>query len=239
MRCLAQLLRASQRSSFFISAVSKCLVLVCHSAIDTAEQSLIWGYEHFKLSIHLVTVSIILLWVAGLNSLHPLASPLRFIFQDMQLLCKPWAIPLIFASGASLLSGLKSGGNVGNTELAIILLFPFIFMIFRGIDRNVSFAIACILMISQRMLSGALSPTNSTVSQSIFQWAHTAKRKMLLPFRIIGVVHKRNKTGIHNSIMKSNQQPGNDDLTAFIKNRDFTMWFPLGFLQSMRNLERN
>jgi hypothetical protein len=105
-----------------------------------------WGFEHLKLSLHLVAASVILVGVSGLGVLSPLAKPYEFVMSRMQLVTKPWAMPLIFASGASFLSGLKAGGNVGNTELAIILLFPFIIMIFRNIEIKISFALSIVAL---------------------------------------------------------------------------------------------
>lgn len=195
-------------------------------ADDGLNNFMIWGYEHFKLSIHLVTVSIILLWVAGLKSLHPLARPIRFIIDDMQLLRRPWAIPLIFASGASFLSGFKSGGNVGNTELAIILLFPFIFMIFKGIDRNISVAIACVaLMISTAdAFRGIKSYQQFGQAEAFFNGLeHSKTENVFTTSDYYAVVrNQRNKTGIHNwhhEILIN--KVGDDDLPAFIHNRNF------------------
>lgn len=105
-----------------------------------------WGFDHLKLSIRLAAASVILIGIAGFGVFSPLAKPYEFVMIRMQLLAKPWAMPLIFASAASFLSGLKAGGNAGNTELAIMLLFPFIIMIFRNIEVKVSYAIAIVAL---------------------------------------------------------------------------------------------
>jgi hypothetical protein len=107
-----------------------------------------WGFDHLKLSIRLAAALIILIGIAGFGVLSPLAKPYEFVMVRMQLLNKPWAMPLIFASAASFLSGLKAGGNAGNTELAIMLLLPFIIMIFRNIEVKVSYAIAIVALLT-------------------------------------------------------------------------------------------
>ena len=213
-------------------------------ADDGLNNLLIWGYEHFKLSIHLVTVSIILIWVAGMKSLHPLASPLRFVLEEMRLLSKPWAIPLIFASGASFASGLKAGGNVGNTELAFILLFPFIFLIFKGIDRRVSIAIACVaFMISTAdAFRGIKTYQQFGRAETFFsELEHGKSQHVFTTSDYYGVVRsQRNKTGIHNwhhEILIN--KVADADLPTFIHDRNFAYVVLPAFSSINADLEKD
>ena len=102
----------------------------------------VWAKENFYLAIRVGFALLVVLLTLGPSAFRSLKAPIEFCVQDLKIFRKPWALPLIFASGASFVSGLKAGGNVGNTELAIIILLPFILTICGQIHSNVAIALA-------------------------------------------------------------------------------------------------
>ena len=193
-------------------------------ADDGLNNLLIWGYEHFKLSIHLVTVSIILIWVAGMKSLHPLAS-LGLSLKRCSC-CADHGRFRLRIRGT--LQAASRRGGCCNTELQLSV-FPFIFLIFKGIDEGYqlpSHVLRC--DINSRCVPGH-KPINSLAGLKHFsELEHGESQNVFTTSDYYGVVRsQRNKTGIHNwhhEILIN--KVADADLPAFIHDRNFAYGLP-------------
>jgi len=203
------------RVSAAITALTTILILYHVASIENAwfwsvtvlaDHGLVnlksWGLEHLKLLIKLTFVFFILFSVAGVSALAPLKKPVSFALDQMKALKQPWAFPLVFASGASFLSGLKAGGNVGNTELSIALLIPFIFIIFSKVSQKTSIAMAalCLMISIPDAYRGVKNYRQNNEAEAFFMNSSVNKGDLIFTISdMYGVTrNKRNDAGIHN-----------------------------------------
>ena len=75
---------------------------------------------------------------------------------------------LIFSfSITGIISSIKHGGNDGNTQLALILLFPFIYIFIYNFKKNVLIFVACAVLIFE--IPNVLHSVNIYISAKKFQ----------------------------------------------------------------------
>lgn len=115
-----------------------------------------WVLNHASLMIH-TAQSIIVLF--GLHLYGYLKIDFASFFSRKHLLMTPWPILICMSALAAFASSWKVGGNPGNTQLGLILLFPLIYFLIQKFDKRLLILIVWVTFFS------LLKPMTNSVEQ--------------------------------------------------------------------------
>jgi len=98
-----------------------------------------WVLGHAGLIIHLAQ-AMVLLFGAHFFGFHKIdltnnLIPIRNLVRNF--ISTPWPTLILFSALAALVSSTKTGGNNGNTELGLILIFPIIYFLIHNFNKRI------------------------------------------------------------------------------------------------------
>ena len=146
-----------------------------------------WVLNHASLMIHTAQSIIVLfgLHLYGYVKIDFFAS----FFSRKHLLMTPWPILIFMSAFAAFASSWKVGGNPGNTQLGLILLFPLIYFLIQKFDKRLLILIVWVTFLSllKPMINSVEQFQDSTaLNQAASSLVSDSKTKVLTGSDVYG-----------------------------------------------------
>jgi len=125
-----------------------------------------WLRMHYKEMILIILFIIFILF----SSFHNLCeinfrSKLNYLFSNLR--SNIWFYLIFFLATTGIISSVKKGGNTGNTEIALILFFPFIYIFIHKFKKSVLIFVAYALLIFE--IQNVIHSVNEYINAKQFQ----------------------------------------------------------------------